>query len=167
MTELELDDLIQNPPNRITDTAESVRTETNFSTISDTVTDMSILQAASTEDDRSCVTPPLHMTETVKRLKMALQKQTILHQNHGLTKFPYVSDPVKSKAVVKYKDGKLTEEQKTVQESLNTLKSQDLQTIGKIKLEKKVDSELFDGIVNEYDKLRLEINQMKVEIAKK
>ena len=96
------------------------------SEISETITDMSILNGSEYSDSRGIETPPLPMSDTVKRLKMAYQKQTMIHQNHGLTKFPYKVNNNNSKVsnnnslMIKSKTGE-SSEQKIVKSSLKSI----------------------------------------------
>lgn len=134
------------------------------SEISDTITDMSILNG-SESDSRGLVTPPLPMSDTVKRLKMAYQKQTMIHQNHGLTKFPYKVSTNKSTKTLDLVSKHLqSSEQRIIGNSLKSMRNQKASTKTTLNLEKRAsDSALYEDLNTEYNKLRDEITKMSID----
>merc|ERR1712170_227466 len=108
------------------------------------------------------------MSDTVKRLKMAYQKQTMIHQNHGLTKFPYKVNNNSSKIsnnnslMIKSKTGE-SSEQKIVKSSLKSMRTQDASRKSELNLFGRLsDAELYKDLNNEYNRLKDEISNMSI-----
>jgi len=162
---------------------ERIHDETdNHSIVSDTITDMSILNGSEITSTRSLETPPLPISESVKRLKMAFSKQTMFHQNHGLTKFPYHGkqksshgqhtkpDPLAERgissitlALMAPKQGILATEHKVLGRSLQEMQDLEAKNESVLLMKNRSDTELYTDIKDEYEKLRVEINNMSVD----
>ena len=145
------------PEKTIEENASEVDSETKSTTteISETLTNMSILNGSETSTN---ISPAMKITENVKMLRMALNQQHLIHDNKQpkIIEFPYDSRNTKLSKPLAIKPAKTTSN-KILKESLEHMKAREITVEEKLDTKKSIDWELYENLKKEYDELRQQI----------